>query len=344
MKTYVKSIDALRIFSILAVLIIHTTTRTIEATHANLIDFPFTLFLNQAARFAVPLFFIISGFLLEVNSEPKIKYWEYFKKRFGRVAVPYVFWSAVYYLFIYNQNHDNFFKVILTGNASYQLYFIPALCIFYLLFPFFHKFYKVLASKVGLLLLLILQVALLHQDYFVRDFRYPDPIRIVILGYFFFIVGMVAAKNREKIHLFIHKAKYILIPAMILMSYYVFAEGLRRYLSTGNFMAYYSQWRPSVLVYTLLVGLAFFHIFEKKGLQFSFVEKISKLSFFVFFVHVIILEKFWTLFGKNLFNVLSGNSLGKLIFDPVFFGAVVLGSFLLAYLFHKVPKLSKLTG
>lgn len=80
-KQYVKAIDALRVVSILAVVLIHTTTRTIETTHNNLTDFPFTLFLNQIARFAVPLFILISGFVLELNYQNHANYFAYLKKR-----------------------------------------------------------------------------------------------------------------------------------------------------------------------------------------------------------------------------------------------------------------------
>jgi surface polysaccharide O-acyltransferase-like enzyme len=132
MKQYVKSIDSLRTFAILAVVLIHTTTRTLEAAKFNLTAFPVSIFLNQIVRFAVPLFFMISGFVLETNFDEKSGYLSFIKKRFSRIFIPFVFWSAIYYLFVYNQNHDNFLRVILTGNASYQLYFIPTLCIFYL--------------------------------------------------------------------------------------------------------------------------------------------------------------------------------------------------------------------
>jgi surface polysaccharide O-acyltransferase-like enzyme len=67
MKERIKSIDSLRGLSILAVLLIHTTTRTLEASNFNIVGFSWTLFLNQIARFAVPLFFLISGLVLEIS-------------------------------------------------------------------------------------------------------------------------------------------------------------------------------------------------------------------------------------------------------------------------------------
>ena len=344
MKQYIKSIDSLRTFAILAVVLIHTTTRTLEAAKFNLTGFPVTIFLNQIARFAVPLFFLISGFVLETNFDEKSGYLTFIKKRFSRIFVPFVFWSAVYYLLIYNQNHDNFLRVILTGNASYQLYFIPTLCIFYLAFPLLHKIYKIISNKLFLIFLTASEIYLLYHDYFIAPFRFDDPIHIAILAYFFFIIGIVAARNKDVINTFVHKWKVLLLPGILIAGIYVFWEGFSRYLATGNYLSYYSQWRPSVLIYTVLVGLISFHLFEKTSLQFSLVEKLSRLSFLVFLIHVIVLEVGWSLIGKTVFVAIGGSLAGKIIFDPLFFGFTAGVSFLIAFILHKIPKLYRLTG
>jgi len=134
-KLYNPVVDILRILSILAVVIIHTTTRTLEMSHYALLKIPWTLFLNQAGRFAVPLFFMISGFVLELNYHLHESYLTYLKKRFSRIIIPYIFWSAIYYYLVYNQNHSaNFLSSLLKGDASYQLYlfrrFLFSTCFF----------------------------------------------------------------------------------------------------------------------------------------------------------------------------------------------------------------------
>ena len=216
MKQYVKSIDAMRVMAILAVILIHTTTRTLEAAKYNLAGFPVSIFLNQIARFAVPLFFIISGFVLEISWDDGLNYFSFIKKRFSRIFIPYIFWSVIYYFFVYNQNPENFIQVILKGDASYQLYFIPTLCIFYLLFPLLHRFYSFISNKSILVLLFVSEALLLYRDYFINTFKYPDPVHIAILSYFFFIIGIVAAHKKEMIMQFTKKWKYIIFPVVIL--------------------------------------------------------------------------------------------------------------------------------
>jgi peptidoglycan/LPS O-acetylase OafA/YrhL len=343
-KPYVKAIDTLRVFSIIAVLLIHTTTKVLETTHYNLNNTLFTLFLNQMARFAVPLFFLISGFVLEYSAGPEMNYWSYIKRRFSKIVIPYIFWSLIYYFLVYNQNTDNFMHVLLVGNASYQLYFIPTLCIFYLIFPFLHKIYKFIANIWVLAALGIIQILLMYHDYFIRQFTFPDPVRVSLLAYFFFIIGMVAAENKDRVLEVAKKLKYALIVAVPALAFYIFEEGKMRYFMIYDIKAFYSQWRISVLIYTMALGTTLYYIFDKAKFQFKVTEKLSKLSYFVFFVHVIVLEKIWKYLGIKLFNQIGGNTLGKDVFDLLFFAAITTISFGAAYLIHKVPKLSEITG
>lgn len=343
-KTYVKALDAMRAIAIAAVVMIHTTTRTIETAKDNVVVFPWTLFLNQISRFAVPLFFIVSGFALELNYSNNTNYLEYLKKRLGKIFVPYVFWSAIYYLFIYNQNHDNFFQVLYLGNASYQLYFIPTLFIFYLIFPVLHKMYGFLANKWVLLVLIFSQMFILHQDYFVKPYHLDDPIHTAILCYFVFILGMMAARNKDSILIFAKKIKYLLMFSVVVLGFYIFFEGILGFIKTFNYLTFYSNFRPSTLIYSVLVALILYYLFDKSHFVSSPRKALSNASFFIFFVHVIILEEVWTLFGHSLFNSMTNSVTGRIIFDPLFFGVVFGISFLLAFLIRKIPFASKITG
>ena len=159
-KQYNPAIDLLRISAIIGVIFIHTTTKTLEASNYDLVKIPWTLFLNQIFRFAVPLFFMISGFVLELNYPFYVNYFTYLKKRCVRILMPYIFWSAIYYFFVYKRHTTNFFQTLLSGDASYQLYFIPTLLIFYVIFPLIHQYYYLLSKKWLLVFLGMVQLLL----------------------------------------------------------------------------------------------------------------------------------------------------------------------------------------
>ncbi len=344
MKPKIHSIDVIRTISILAVLIIHTTTKVLEATQYDLITFWPTLLLNQIARFAVPLFFLISGLVLELNYGAGLNYRVYIKKRFSKIFVPYIFWSLIYYYFIYPTNPDNLLTAFLTGNASYQLYFIPTICIFYLLFPILHKFYKVYANTLILTIITYLEVQLMNRDYLIHQFNYADPIRILLLGYLYFILGIVAARNKDFILKLAGKIKYLLIPAVPYLIQHIFYEGKSRYYLTYNIGSFYSQWRPDILVYTVIIGILLFYYIKEGNFITNLLSRISKLSYLVFFVHVIILEEVWRYTLMHLFIQIPKIAPAIFLFDLLFFISVTALSFGVSYLIHKVPHLRRLTG
>jgi surface polysaccharide O-acyltransferase-like enzyme len=344
-KLYNPVVDILRIISILAVIIIHTTTRTLETSSYALTKIPWTLFLNQVARFAVPLFFMISGFVLELNYHLHESYLAYLQKRFSRIIIPYIFWSAIYYFFVYYKGRDpNLFNALLQGNASYQLYFIPALLIFYLLFPLIHNFCEFLINKWALLIFGLLQLLILYYQYDIRPLPIYYPVGIALMNFYVFILGIVLARNQQRFKNFIKKWKLLLLFGTIVFAALIFFEGLNGYLKTHNYLTFYSSWRPSILIYTILLSGFLYWIFDRKLKFIELIKKLSHLSFFVFFIHVIILEAIWYSVGLKLLQITNGKIIYQIWFDPLYFLTVTIISFAIAFVVHKVPYLSKLTG
>ena len=337
-------VDILRIIAICAVVLIHTTTRTLEASTFKLQEVPWTLFLNQTARFAVPLFFMISGFVLELNFKMHENYFVYFKKRISRIIIPFIFWSGIYYFFVYKNHTENFFQSLLGGDASYQLYFIPALFIFYLVFPLIHNFYKYLGSKQITILFGLIEVTLLYYDYFISPIRLFYPIKIALFNYFVFYLGVVWVSNKEKLIIFLKKWKLLLIFFSVFLGIFIYIEGNNGYSQTHNYLTFYSQWRPSILIYTISLAGLLYWIFNRNVKYLLIIKILSKLSFFVFFIHVIVLEFIWHEFLKDIFTKTHGTIANQLLFDPIYFFMVIVASFLIAFLLHKIPYISKITG
>lgn len=320
-KSYNQSLDILRIISILAVVLIHTTTRTIEASSNNLDQFTFTLFLNQTARFAVPVFFFISGFALELNYHLHQNYWAYLKKRVGKIFLPYLFWSLFYMLFVYPQNISYLPNFLLTGNASYQLYFIPALLIFYVLFPLLRKIHKY-----SLYSIFLLQIILLYIDYYLYPLPFPYVISVALLNIFFFIYGIFSRYQSIKLS----KVAGVVLAAVSGIT--VYYQGKNNYTHSHNYLSFYSQWRPSILFYSIfLISIISKISFQNQNL----IKSLSRLSFFVFFVHVAVIELIWPQIRSQF---------DQFWFDPVFFVLVSSLSFVLSYLVSRLPVVSKLTG
>src|SRR5581483_4768943 len=332
-KSYDVAIDILRIIAILAVILIHTTTRTLEVVKYDLNSYLLTFSLNQIPRFAVPIFILISGFVLELNYDSNMDYRKYFQKRINKIFIPYVFWSFLYYFFIYKTHSTNFLQALLEGNASYQLYFIPTLIIFYLLFPFLHKFFTKLENFYFLSALLIIELYLLYTNYTFGQFPFFYPLSIMLLNYFFFLFGMVISKNLQKLLMF-GKYIWLILIFLLINMFLVVNQGYTNYLKTHDYFKFYSSFRPIILTYTILIFLFLYLILSKINWNKRIIKKISSLSFFVFFVHVVILELTWNLFAKGVFEKLN-HTKNFVFFDLIFFCIVTSVSFLSAFLIHK---------
>ncbi len=324
-KTYDPVIDLLRVVCILAVIMIHSTTKTLESVHLNVTLAPGALFLNQISRFAVPLFFMISGFVLEMNNK-HLSYFNYLKRRISRLLIPYIFWSAIYYIFVYRTHTVGFVDALIYGSSSYQLYFIPSLLIFYFIFPLIRR---IPLNNIFLIILFIIQIIFLYHDYYVRSLPIFYPLGIALLNFFIFLCGIYAYRKKQILLSFIYRYKIILTLIVLVLSFFIFTEGRDGYLSTGNYLKFYSQWRPSVLIYTLSLASILYIIFHQFHFPNELIKKLSSLSFFVFFIHVWILELVLKLFPPN---------------PLLLFSFTTLISFGLAFLVHRFNTLSKLTG
>lgn len=343
-ERYHLAIDGMRVLAILAVIWIHSTTRILEASSFDVQGSILTFFLNQASRFAVPLFFMISGFVLEINYPFHQNYPSYLKKRISRIFLPYFFWSIVYYFFVYKQHTISFLQAVLTGSASYQLYFIPTLLIFYVLFPLVHRFYRFITSRFIFIMLGILQVVLLSEDYYTHPKSTFYPLTIAFLNYYIFILGMVAARHHKFLIQYIDKQKIALVFLQGVLALFIFIEGKTLYLKTHNYLYFYSQWRPSILLYTIIVFAVSYVLFNRLTKYEALIRVLSRLSFFIFFVHVIILELLWNIIGRNLFYNTAKLPGQQYWYDPVFFISIAVISYAAAYLAQKIPLMTKISG
>lgn len=331
-KQFSATIGFIRILSICGVVLIHSTTRTIEYNKFLINEITFTVLLNQIFRFAVPVLFIISGFILAEGYFSNQSYIIFIKKRLNKIFIPYLFWSVIYYYFVYNITRDKYLlHSLIAGNASYQLYFIPSLMILYSIFPLF--FYLVKKYKLLFLITIFcIDLFLLYIDYFVKSYSANSPLYISILNMFPFVYGIYLSLYKRFSRKIFFKYKYVFYLSMIISAYVVFSEGFYGYLETSNYLYLYSQWRPSVLLFSILLfNILYFNI---EGLKVNnlLIQKISNLTFFVYFVHVIMIE-----FFSLKYQFLINNNL-------LFFIIISILSFSLAFLTHRFLRLERLTG
>ncbi|NWL87978.1 acyltransferase [Paenibacillus sp. 79R4] len=149
-------VDCLRILSIIAVIALHYTAEILTASNDfHTASWWISNFFNSISRFAVPVFFMISGAMIlrtEVQS-----YQAFFKKRIVPLLISLVSWSLIYGL--YNQyvilkSEMNGFEFLLdfsyrllTDRNYVHLWFIYAIIAIYLTVPLLSKWIKACGEK-----------------------------------------------------------------------------------------------------------------------------------------------------------------------------------------------------
>ncbi|WNO09944.1 acyltransferase [Teredinibacter sp. KSP-S5-2] len=92
-------LEAIRLIAIIQVIVIHVTAQTyFLGAPIDSLDGWLLVVLNSMSRVCVPLFFMVSGYLLLSRQEPVLKF---FNRRFKRILTPLFAWSLIYLAMIH---------------------------------------------------------------------------------------------------------------------------------------------------------------------------------------------------------------------------------------------------
>lgn len=149
-QNYNLSADIIRIFATFFVVFSHTTDVFVLWT-------PFkggsawwmVYYLNTLSRVAVPLFVILSGYLI-LDSKKTNNLKDFYKRRFSRMLLPFIFWLIVYFWWtVYWGKHSLTVPYVIdtlwTANI-WHLYFLIIILELYLLAPVLVRFKNLLSS------------------------------------------------------------------------------------------------------------------------------------------------------------------------------------------------------
>lgn len=337
MKTRFFQFDFIRALSALSVVAIHTTSSYVGLKSGFV--------LNQAVRYAVPMFILISGFLLFHSDKASEggNYLAFIKKRLHRVLIPYLLWTVLYTLYDYRHSLsslltppslDEFFRHLLFGMG--HLYFVVIILQLYLLYPLlnlgFRKGWHFQLLAASALLTLYFQTAswLLRWDILI----FPRP----LLGYyyilfpcwiFYFVLGMFLALQMEK---WTDSIKTWHIPVAGTWLACLVLLVLESRLNA----TYESSVKPTVILYTLLSFFLFYslsHFFQGNALWEKGVRWLSQQSFIIYLSHVLVMKRVRLLAESAGFSGYLPSTAGMVLF----FLATTAATFLLAYMASLTP-------
>jgi surface polysaccharide O-acyltransferase-like enzyme len=134
------SVDVIRTVAIAAVIFLHATAdlTVIQMNQFEIVRWATNDVYQSIGRMCVPLFVMLSGALL-LQPEKHDTLVSFFKKRWARIGLPWIFWGGVYFAwdFFVNQqplSSNAFFESILTG-PYYHFWYLYLLLGLYFLTP-----------------------------------------------------------------------------------------------------------------------------------------------------------------------------------------------------------------
>ncbi|MFD0588111.1 acyltransferase [Paenibacillus sp. GCM10027627] len=157
MKKNIVELNVVKAIAILAVVLIHVTADPRGALKWGEVSAPFYLMANQLSMFAVPVFILINGLVLFYRYHDDWSYKQaltFYKKRIQYIVIPYLVWSAIYYMYrpflntktIYFDLKE-YLALLPWGEAGYHTYFMVIVIQLYIMFPILMTIVKKLKFK-----------------------------------------------------------------------------------------------------------------------------------------------------------------------------------------------------
>lgn len=247
-----KDLYVLRVIATIAVIMIHTTSQTMTQS-------AFGYYGNQLARFSVPMFLILSGFLLfqsDLNGH-SLPRTDFYRRRFDKILLPYVIWTIFYSLVLhfYFNGLQNMHMVLpdmvrhlFLGNGFTHLYFVVIIIQLYLLYPYLRKGFQtrpVLFLSVSFFVSLLCQSLLyLHAIKAIHLYPYYGEFYLIAfpVWLFYFFLGMFLAMYDQDLQI----TGRLSLPAWLIMWAASFALLLWNSQQTAS---YALSIKPTVVLY-----------------------------------------------------------------------------------------------
>lgn len=222
---------------------------------------------NGIARVAVPCFFIISGYFLQL----KLKDNKALKKYLSHILVIYIVWSLIYLPTYYSSIEPrSFITFALMG--YYHLWFLPALIVGTLVLIIANKYIKNEA------LLLISGAVLFVAGYLMENYNFPYRTFYngLFFGYPFIVLGYFLQKTKAEIRtkpIFVYITLIVSIFILLAESYFGYKEGI-----------YYN-----VFLSLYIVCPALFICVLRYSKYTKAKDYIGKLSSGIYYTHILVL-------------------------------------------------------
>lgn len=266
-----------------------------------------SMVVETLAYWAVPVFFMLSGATM-MNYRERYSTKEYFKRRWKKAGIPFLFWTIVIGIAQYISGNMKWsgIKGLVEQFLNCQFepvywFFIPLFMI-YLCMPVLTKLYtdrKVLWYLVGVGVFFEGILPFLHSWQIIAynsDFRFPMTsgyILYPILGYLIHTTE-IPPKYRKCIYILGGWGAFFRYTYTYLAS---FRDGTLNQLTWG-----YLNWPSLLLSVAIFVFIKYAGAYIRADKLKRGISKLARASFGVYLIHVLIMEAIITIFKINVYD------------------------------------------
>lgn len=333
--------DYLRVFAILAVVVLHVSGQNWDKADIHGLDWQIFNLFSSIVRWSVPIFVMISGALF-LNRDVPVK--KIYSKYVLRLAIAFIVWSVVYALF-YDGSIVSRISMLISGH--YHMWFILMIIGLYICIPFIKpiaedekrtKYYLLLALIFAFVIptltalskdftggLVAKGVSAINEDVNFMNMK-------MVLGYSgYFVLGYYL----NKITLTKRQRTIIYVLGMIgFISTILLTSAV-----TIKTQQYCENYYGNFCINVLLESIAVFTFFKYKNFSAEklhpIIMKLSKYSFGVYLVHALVIEQLDKWFGLN---TLSFNPILSVICIVVIVSVI---SFSVSAILNQIPIIKK---
>lgn len=368
-KTHVYEVDFMRTFIMLGVLSVHTMTIFNQQFEDWTIPFLSMSAFHSSMKVTRLAFMFITGFVLFITYYHKeLKLLAFWKKRLSLIAIPYLFWNAIYLLFRGTYSIDfhgsisaflaELWSSLIQGDEFY-IYFVLVSFQFYIVFPFLLMLLKRyekwhLQLFVGSVIFQVIltsfyklgipQLDTTNWPYLLSHYG------VFVLSYqCWFVAGGMVACHYEKICSFLEQHKrtilFLLLVGVVIMWAYYF---LNRFILLESDKRAQSPQQPIFLPYSLLV-IAVLLIYGRKWSSIRTEPRWKNFSQFIMFASscsfgMFLVQPFPLFIIKQIVPYFSEAKWMYMFVLPASIVFVYFSSMILSYMLNKTPIVSYVVG
>jgi len=344
------SVDLIRFLAIFLIILLHCSGAPYrfinpEITTLDIANWFTTEAYGVLGMAGVPLFVMLTGALLLNPAKADEPLRVFYKKRFGRIALPFIFWTVVYFAwaFLVHEREFSAFNVAqgLVDGSYAHLWYLYLLIGLYAVTPIFRILVKHIDRNLFTYLLVIwfvgtVGVPIIHS---IPNLRF-NPVGFVFLDWIgYYLLGIYLLKAN------VRRSTVNIVAVLGLVGAFI-----GDWLITGTLGEQYTGYFSNYMSATIIMGTAalFFILVNVDPRRIESHAKINKVIHWVsqntlaiFMIHMIVLETFTLGFLGFYVNKLTFIALvDVLVFTLIIFGVSVA----LVFVLKKIPYVSKLIG